>query len=76
MQEFIIILVLCLIIEYKLVYNRGYKRGKYDTIEDYKNEGYNLGVNKMEEEFNNFFKLPDEELFQRISEIRNKLKEK
>lgn len=75
MDGFIAILVLVMIIEYKIVRNYAYKKGKDDTSFNYKREGYEEGRQKMKEEFYKLLKLPDDEFYDTVEKIRKKLKD-
>ena len=72
MDGFIVTLVICLIIEYKIVHNYAYKKGKKEADRNSKTEGYEMGVEDTKKDFYKMLSLPDEELMERIGKIREK----
>jgi len=72
MDGFFAILAICLIIEYKIVHNYSYKKGKNEADRNAKLEGYELGKKEMKDDFYKLFRLPDDEFYDRIEKIREK----
>lgn len=73
MDGFFAILVICLIIEYKIVHNYSYKKGKNEADRNLKLEGYELGKKEMKDDFYKLLRLPDDEFYDNIEKIRKKI---
>jgi len=71
-----VIFVLSLLVEYKIVHSYAYKRGKLHADKNAKSDGYDIGREDMKNEIYQMLKLPDDELLERVNEIREKIKNK